>query len=160
MKKCSACNGEGFTGSDDDRTPWSVWESLPPGSDLAVRLGLVTKITCESCSGKGEFTIDAEVVESGEPTPTPSPATGPSGRSMTEPTAREWIDMALYANAETTSAWRNDEVLEMLREIRSMLQREDSALHLVTTAIRSIIVPTGMVNPQGQELYTLSAAAS
>lgn len=53
MNKCMQCDGEGYTGSDDERAPWSFWESLPPGSDIAVRMGLVTKITCEACAGSG-----------------------------------------------------------------------------------------------------------
>lgn len=57
---CSHCNGEGYTGSDDERTPWSFWEGLPRDSDLAVRMGIITKIECESCGGTGEDTITVE----------------------------------------------------------------------------------------------------
>lgn len=32
-----------------------------------------------------------------------------------------YIDQTLYANEETRSAWRNDEVLTMLREIRQLI---------------------------------------
>jgi len=48
--KCHQCDGEGFTGSDDEHAPWSFWASLPPGSDFAVRLGLVTKVPCSACT--------------------------------------------------------------------------------------------------------------
>lgn len=46
---CSTCLGEGQIANDDERTPWSAWASLPPGSDLAVRLGLVYPIPCPDC---------------------------------------------------------------------------------------------------------------
>lgn len=43
-----ACNEEGEKGE-----PWSAWEELPPGSDLAVKLGLVWPIPCPTCGGSG-----------------------------------------------------------------------------------------------------------
>jgi len=76
-EKCVSCNGEGFTGSDDERAPWSFWESLPPGSDLAVQLGLVTKIECATCSGSGQRTEVAEVVS-------PAPELSPEERAEVE----------------------------------------------------------------------------
>jgi len=54
MSKCMACDGEGFTGSDDENAPWSFWENLVPPSDFAVRMGFVVKIRCLSCNGVGE----------------------------------------------------------------------------------------------------------
>jgi DnaJ-class molecular chaperone len=62
MEKCWTCGGEGFTGSDKEHAPWSFWENLPPGSDIAVRLGWVKKIECESCSGTGLRTDTVEPV--------------------------------------------------------------------------------------------------
>lgn len=53
VRKCMRCDGEGFTGSDAEHAPWSFWESLPPGSDIAVRLGFVVKVTCSKCGGSG-----------------------------------------------------------------------------------------------------------
>ena len=47
---CSTCQGEGQIANDDERTPWSAWANLPPGSDLAVRMGLVFPIPCPDCS--------------------------------------------------------------------------------------------------------------
>lgn len=48
--KCPKCNGEGQVADSADQEPWSAWANLPPGSDLAVRLGMVnptaTKIGC------------------------------------------------------------------------------------------------------------------
>jgi hypothetical protein len=51
--KCARCLGEGRIASSDDGEPWSTWESLPHGSDLAVRLGLVYPIDCPDCGGTG-----------------------------------------------------------------------------------------------------------
>lgn len=49
---CTWCAGEGWTDDNADvleRAPWSFWESLPPGSDLAVRFGLVKRVPCVRC---------------------------------------------------------------------------------------------------------------
>ena len=51
--QCVKCMGEGRIASGDEGAPWSFWESLPPGSDLAVRMGFVYPIDCPKCSGKG-----------------------------------------------------------------------------------------------------------
>jgi hypothetical protein len=59
MSKCYTCDGEGRTDSNQDiaeRAPWSFWENLPPGSDLAVRLGLVKPMDCAKCNGTGQVT--------------------------------------------------------------------------------------------------------
>lgn len=53
--KCVACDGCGKVANDEDRSPWTRWESLPPGSDLAVKLGLVRPETCDACGGTGEI---------------------------------------------------------------------------------------------------------
>jgi len=50
MSKCMTCDDERFTGSDDEHAPWSFWEGLPAGSDMAVRLGWVRKIPCPACT--------------------------------------------------------------------------------------------------------------
>jgi hypothetical protein len=55
--KCWTCDGEGITDSNEDvseRAPWSFWTSLPPGADLAVRLGLVKMMDCAECNGTGK----------------------------------------------------------------------------------------------------------
>lgn len=55
---CRSCDGEGRTDSNPDiseRAPWSFWTNLPPGSDLAVRLGLVRPMKCANCNGTGEL---------------------------------------------------------------------------------------------------------
>lgn len=51
---CGRCWGEGRIANSDDGEPWSVWESLMPGSDLAVKLGVVRPIPCPACNGSGE----------------------------------------------------------------------------------------------------------
>lgn len=48
--KCSTCDGCGQVANTDDREPWTAWEDLPPGSDLAVRLGLVRPVPCPDCA--------------------------------------------------------------------------------------------------------------
>lgn len=47
--KCQKCGGCGQIASDDDQSPWAVWEALPPGSDIAVRLGWVVPLPCPEC---------------------------------------------------------------------------------------------------------------
>lgn len=49
--KCSKCGGCGQIDSGDEQAPWAMWESLPPGSDMAVRLGLVSPLPCPQCGG-------------------------------------------------------------------------------------------------------------
>lgn len=51
--KCQTCDGCGKIANDDDRSPWTHWERLPPGSDVAVRLGMVRPMTCPDCDGSG-----------------------------------------------------------------------------------------------------------
>jgi len=50
---CPKCLGDRQIANDDEGTPWSAWENLPPGSDLAVRMGLVFAIPCPLCSKEG-----------------------------------------------------------------------------------------------------------
>lgn len=54
MAKCGTCDGCGKVADDADRTPWSVWESLPVRSAGAVMLGLVKPVACPDCGGSGE----------------------------------------------------------------------------------------------------------
>ncbi|WP_201790366.1 hypothetical protein [Prescottella equi] len=51
---CAKCEGCGQVANDDDESPWTAWASLPPGSDLAVRTGLVRPVTCPDCLGTGK----------------------------------------------------------------------------------------------------------
>lgn len=50
---CIRCDGCGRLADDDDESPWSAWENLPPESNLAVRLGLVEPHPCPDCGGSG-----------------------------------------------------------------------------------------------------------
>lgn len=50
---CLRCWGEGRIANSDEGEPWSTWEALPPGSDLAVRMGFVRPIDCPECGGTG-----------------------------------------------------------------------------------------------------------
>ncbi len=52
---CDTCQGCGFIGDDDDHTPWKYLEELPPGSDIAVKMGLIKKLPCPECN------VDAKV---------------------------------------------------------------------------------------------------
>jgi len=47
---CSCCDGCGQIADSDDGEPWSQWESLPAGADMAVRLGIVSPIPCPECA--------------------------------------------------------------------------------------------------------------
>lgn len=50
---CVRCLGCGQVANSEDREPWSTWASLPAGSDLAVRTGLVKPVPCDDCGGSG-----------------------------------------------------------------------------------------------------------
>jgi hypothetical protein len=52
--ECPTCLGDGrVAGGTDTRDPWPVWAALPPGSDLAVRIGIVYPVPCPTCDGTG-----------------------------------------------------------------------------------------------------------
>lgn len=51
--KCPRCEGCGQIANDDDGTPWTYWQELPPGSDLAIQMDLIKPITCPDCLGSG-----------------------------------------------------------------------------------------------------------
>jgi hypothetical protein len=51
---CSRCDGCGQIADSKDREPWTAWTSLPPGSDVAVRMGLVKPIPCPVCAVPAE----------------------------------------------------------------------------------------------------------
>lgn len=53
---CRRCDGCGRVADTADAEPWTAWLSLPPGADLAVRLGLVKPRPCPACSGTGKAT--------------------------------------------------------------------------------------------------------
>jgi hypothetical protein len=57
---CSRCDGCGQIASSDDGEPWTMWLELPPGSDLAVRMGIVYPLPCPKCSAT------PEAIEGGE----------------------------------------------------------------------------------------------
>jgi hypothetical protein len=48
-KVCERCEGCGKIADSDDGEPWTFWANLPPGSDAAVKLGLVNPIPCPDC---------------------------------------------------------------------------------------------------------------
>lgn len=50
---CPRCDGCGQVANTDDAEPWTAWTSLPPGSDIAVRMGLVRPLICPACHGGG-----------------------------------------------------------------------------------------------------------
>jgi len=55
--QCGRCCGCGKIADSDSGEAWTFWEELPPGSDIAVRLGIVKPIPCPECNGTGE--VDA-----------------------------------------------------------------------------------------------------
>ena len=50
---CKQCEGWGKIDDGDEGVSWGIWAGLPPGADLAVRLGVVNPITCPRCEGSG-----------------------------------------------------------------------------------------------------------
>lgn len=50
---CTRCDGCGRIADSESGEPWTAWEELPPGADLAVRAGIVRPIPCPACGGKG-----------------------------------------------------------------------------------------------------------
>ena len=52
--RCLRCDGCGEIANTDDGEPWTAWASLPPGSDLAVRCGIVRPLLCPDCLGRGD----------------------------------------------------------------------------------------------------------
>lgn len=48
---CSRCKGCKQIDDGDEGIAWTHWLALPPGSDLAVRLGVVKPIPCPACCG-------------------------------------------------------------------------------------------------------------
>lgn len=52
--KCQKCEGCGLVANDDEQSPWTYWERLPLGSNVAVMMGLVRPIQCPECGGSGE----------------------------------------------------------------------------------------------------------
>ena len=51
--KCPTCDGCGNVADDEDQTPWSFWEALPPGTNAAMVAGLVQPKPCPDCGGIG-----------------------------------------------------------------------------------------------------------
>lgn len=51
---CKRCGGCTYIATDDYGTPWIFWASLPPGSDLSIKMGLVKPIPCPDCGGTGD----------------------------------------------------------------------------------------------------------
>lgn len=51
---CQRCLGCGKVANTDDGESWLHWLNLPPGSDLAVRMGLVAPMPCPDCGGNGK----------------------------------------------------------------------------------------------------------
>jgi len=51
---CLKCRGCGQVANSEAQEAWMYWEELPPGSDAAVRMGLVKPIPCPRCGGSGK----------------------------------------------------------------------------------------------------------
>ena len=50
---CGRCDGCGQIANSDKGEAWTSWSSLPPGSDIAVKMGIVKPIPCPACAGSG-----------------------------------------------------------------------------------------------------------
>lgn len=48
---CPKCDGCGLIADSDDGEAWTLWASLPPGSNAAVVMGIVKPIPRPKCSG-------------------------------------------------------------------------------------------------------------
>jgi DnaJ-class molecular chaperone len=53
VEECQRCLGGGRIANSEAGEAWKYWQELPPGSDLAVRLGIVFPIDCPACNGTG-----------------------------------------------------------------------------------------------------------
>lgn len=53
LENCTRCDGCGRIADCETGEPWTAWQDLPPGGDLAVRAGIVKPIPCPDCSGSG-----------------------------------------------------------------------------------------------------------
>ena len=54
QQKCGKCQGCGKIANDEEGSPWSLWESLPWPSAVAVTTGLVHPVDCPDCKGTGK----------------------------------------------------------------------------------------------------------
>lgn len=52
-RRCLACDGWGAVADTKEGGSWRYWAELPPGADLAVRLGIVRPVRCAACEGSG-----------------------------------------------------------------------------------------------------------
>lgn len=57
---CERCHGEKQIANTASGERWSLWEQLPPGSDAAVKLGLVKPIPCPACCPADPASHDGE----------------------------------------------------------------------------------------------------
>jgi hypothetical protein len=60
-ENCGQCHGCGKVADTDDRESWLYWLELPPGADLAVRMGIVKPIACPKCGGSGKASAPSSV---------------------------------------------------------------------------------------------------
>ncbi len=50
---CQRCLGYKRVDDGSEGVSWKFWATLPPGSDIAVKMGLVKSIECPRCHGTG-----------------------------------------------------------------------------------------------------------
>ena len=58
---CQRCYGCCQIANSDEGEPWFEWQCLPPGADLAVRMGFVKPIPCPDCNGTGKIPTPAAI---------------------------------------------------------------------------------------------------
>lgn len=54
MIKCPQCDGCGQVADNYEGEPWSVWKAEVMPALLAVIVGIVGPVDCDSCNGLGE----------------------------------------------------------------------------------------------------------
>ena len=58
---CKRCHGSKLVANSDDMDAWCHWAELPPGSDIAVRAGIVRAVPCPDCASGSASTGERRI---------------------------------------------------------------------------------------------------